>query len=251
MKSFPKTWKESSKPHSFCPGCGHPIVLKALSWAIEELKIHDKTAFGIDIGCSLLAWDFLNLDTVQTHHGRTVPVMVGLKLAKPDSVSIAYVGDGGAYAIGAQHLVNSVYRNNNITIIVVNNANYGMTGGQEAPTTLQGQITPSTPKGADSHFLDGVKMAASICGEDAYIARGTVDNPVQLKIFIRKALEFQMQGKGISIVEALSFCPTNWLTNAKETRRFLEKMKKVYPVGEFVSNDKFTKCEIIRKNKNE
>lgn len=247
MDSFPKCWKISSKPHNFCPGCGHPIVLKALGWAIDELGIQNKTAFGIDIGCSLLAWDFFNLDTIQTHHGRTVPVMVGLKLAKPESVAIAYLGDGGAYAIGAQHLINTRVRNNPITIIIVNNANYGMTGGQEAPTTLPGQITSTTPQGADDHILKGIEMVASMLQDNAYIVRGTVDNPVQLKIFIRNALKWQMERKGLGIVEVLSYCPTNWQTDAKKTREFLEKIKKYYPLGEFVSEKKETNCQTIDK----
>jgi len=237
MDSFPKSWRKSTKPHSFCPGCGHPIVLKALGWAVEELKIQNKTAFGIDIGCSLLAWDFFNLDTIQTHHGRTVPVITGVKISRPDAVAIAYVGDGGAYAIGSQHLLSSLYKNINITVIIVNNANYGMTGGQEAPTTLPYQLTSSTPKGADNYYLDGIKMAASIANKNAYVARGCTDNPVQLKIFIRKALQNQIQKRGLSIVEALSYCPTNWKTDAKKTRAFIENLKKIYPIGEFVNNN--------------
>lgn len=230
--SFPKNWKISSKPHNFCPGCGHPIVLKALGWAVDELGIQNKTALGIDIGCSLLAWNFFNIDTLQTHHGRTTPVMTGFKMARPDSVAIAYMGDGGAYAIGAQNFVNAIVRNLNITIIIVNNANYGMTGGQEAPTSLPCQITPTTPGGADDNILDGIKLAKSIANPNAYLARGVVDNPMQLKIFIRKALQWQIDNKGISVVEALSYCPTNWLTNAEQTRKFIDKMKTIYPVGE-------------------
>jgi len=249
MDSFPKNWKISSKPHNFCPGCGHPIVLKALGWAVDELGIQNKTAFGIDIGCSLLAWDFFNIDTIQTHHGRTVPVMIGLKLAKPEAIAIAYVGDGGAYAIGAQHLINTRMRNNPITIIIVNNANYGMTGGQEAPTTLPGQITTTTPTGADNYILKGIEMVASMVQDSAYIARGAVDNPVQLKIFIRNALQWQIDKKGISIIEVLSYCPTNWQTDAKQTIEFLAKMKKYYPVGEFVSDKKITNCQTVDKNK--
>jgi len=247
MDQFPKCWKISSKPHNFCPGCGHPIVLKALGWAIDELGIQNKTAFGIDIGCSLLAWDFFNIDTLQTHHGRTVPVMTGIKLSKPSSVAIAYLGDGGAYAIGAQHLVNAAARDTNITIIIVNNANYGMTGGQEAPTTLPKQITPTTPEGADQFILKGIEMVTAINQYNPYFARGTVDNPIQLKIFIRKALEWQINKKGISVVEALSYCPTNWLTNAKDTRNFLNQMKQYFPVGEFFSDKKSTSCQVIDK----
>jgi len=230
---IPKCWKISSKPHNFCAGCGYPLMYKALGYNIDELKIQNKTFVGLDIGCALLSWDFLNVDTMQTHHGRTIPVVVGLKKARPDAVGIAIVGDGGAYAIGVQHLINARMRNEPITVIVINNAVYGMTGGQEAPTTLPGQMTSTTVAGADSHILQGPRMLSEMLDEDVYIARATVDNPVQLKNYIRKALEWQINNKGFSLVEVLSFCPTNWHTNAKETREFLNKMKKVYLVGEF------------------
>lgn len=229
---WPKCWKKSSKPHKFCPGCGHPIILKMLGEIIDELKIQNNTLFGVDIGCALLAWDFFNIDTIQTHHGRTVPVIVGAKRAKPDAICIAYVGDGGAYAIGAQHLVNSRMRNENITTIVVNNANYAMTGGQEAPTTIPKQITSTTVSGADKHYLQGPEMVFKMSNTPAYIARASVDNPIQLKMFLKKAIEWQMQGKGFSFIEILSFCPTNWKTDAKSTLAFLNKLKTIYPVGE-------------------
>lgn len=245
--AFPKCWKIDSKPHKFCPGCGHPITLKALSWAIDELGIQDKTALGLDIGCALLAWDFLEVDSFQTHHGRTIPVMIGFKMAAPERISIAYLGDGGAYAIGAQHLVNARMRGDNITVIVVNNTTYAMTGGQEAPTSLPNQITTTTPYGADSHFLKGPEAMACMVETPAYIARGSVDNPLQLKLFLQRALEYQLGGKGFSFVEVLSFCPLNWRTNAKETLAFLNKMKKFFPCGEFYSTTRETKCEIIVK----
>ncbi|NTW04962.1 MAG: 2-oxoglutarate synthase, partial [Peptococcaceae bacterium] len=118
---MPKSWKIDTKPHKFCPGCGHGLVLRALGEAIDELGIQDKAVYGCDIGCSLLSWDFLNVDSVQTHHGRTTPVVTGLKRANPDLIGIAYMGDGGGYAIGSQHLVNAASRNEKITVILVNN----------------------------------------------------------------------------------------------------------------------------------
>ncbi|MDD2433050.1 MAG: thiamine pyrophosphate-dependent enzyme, partial [Clostridia bacterium] len=147
VPKMPKSWRVETKPHKFCPGCGHGLVLKALGEAIDELDIQDRVVFGCDIGCSLLAWDFFNVDIVQTHHGRTTPVMVGVKRARPDRICIAYMGDGGGYAIGAQHLVNAATRNEKITAILVNNCNYGMTGGQMAPTTLPEMKTETTPYG--------------------------------------------------------------------------------------------------------
>ena len=234
---MPKSWRRESKPHKFCPGCGHGLVLKALGEAIDELGIQDKVVYGADIGCSLLAWDFFNVDTVQTHHGRTTPVVTGVKRANPDTICVAYMGDGGGYAIGSQHLVNAAARNERITAILVNNCNYAMTGGQMAPTTLPGMKTETTPYGRDikdtGYPTQGPEMVAAITQDGAYVARGTVANLRQLKGYIKKALENQMQGNGFSFVEALSTCPTNWRTNAKETWAFVEEeMTKYFKVGE-------------------
>lgn len=232
--SFPKCYQKKNKPHKFCPGCGHGIVLRCLGEAIDELKIQSKTVLGFDIGCSLLAWDFFKINSLQTHHGRTLPVMTGLKIAQPEAICLAYMGDGGAYAIGAQHLVNAAMRDDKITVIVVNNTLYGMTGGQKAPTTIPGQITTTTPFGADKRFIRGPEMIRSgIASEDAYIARGTVANPFQLKSFIKKAILNQIENKGFSFVEALSLCPINWKTDAKKSWQFLEEvLVKYFPIGE-------------------
>jgi 2-oxoglutarate ferredoxin oxidoreductase subunit beta len=234
---MPKSWRLDTKPHKFCPGCGHGLVLRALGEAIDELGIQDKAVYGCDIGCSLLSWDFLNVDSVQTHHGRTTPVVTGLKRANPDLIGIAYMGDGGGYAIGSQHLVNAASRNEKITVILVNNTQYGMTGGQMAPTTMPGQKTETSPYGRDpektGYPTQGPEMVAAITRENAYVARGTVANPRQLKGFIKKALENQIAGRGFSFVEVLSTCPTNWRTNAEETWKFVEKdMPQYFKVGE-------------------
>ncbi|MBE3588564.1 MAG: 2-oxoglutarate synthase [Thermoanaerobacteraceae bacterium] len=235
--AMPKSWRVDTKPHKFCPGCGHGLVLKALGQAIDELGIQDRAVFGCDIGCSLLAWDFFNVDTIQTHHGRTTPVITGLKRANPNLIGIAYMGDGGGYAIGSQHLVNAAARNEKITAILVNNTQYGMTGGQMAPTTLPGQKTETTPYGRDpektGYPVQGPEMVAAITRDGAYVARGTVANLRQLKNFLKKALENQMAGNGFSFVEVLSACPTNWRTNAQETWKMVEEeMPKYFKVGE-------------------
>ncbi|HBX22900.1 MAG TPA: 2-oxoglutarate synthase, partial [Desulfotomaculum sp.] len=191
--AMPKCWRVETKPHKFCPGCGHGLVLKALGQAIDELGIQDKVVFGCDIGCSLLSWDFFNMDTVQTHHGRTNPVITGMKRANSDIIGVAYMGDGGGYAIGAQHLVSSATRNERITAILVNNTQYGMTGGQMAPTTMPGQKTETSPYGRDAETTgsptQGPEMVAAIAPEGAYVARGSVANMKQLKGYIKKALE--------------------------------------------------------------
>ncbi len=234
---MPKSWRAETKPHKFCPGCGHGLALKALGEAIDELDIQDKMIFGVDIGCSLLAWDFFDVDTVQTHHGRATPVMTGVKRANPQAVCVAYMGDGGGYAIGSQHLVNAAARNERITVILVNNVNYAMTGGQLAPTTLPGMKTETTPYGRDveqqGYPTKGPEMVAAITHEGAYVARGIVSNQRQLKGFIKKALQNQIEGNGFSFVEVLSTCPTNWRTNAKETWNFVEnEMAGYFQVGE-------------------
>ncbi len=234
---MPKCWRLETKPHKFCPGCGHGLILKALGQAIDDLGIQGKTALGCDIGCSLLSWDFFNIDTVQTHHGRTTPVMTGIKRANPGLICIAYMGDGGGYAIGSQHLVNAAARNEKITVILANNTVYAMTGGQMAPTTMPGQKTETSPYGRDvdatGRPMQGPEMVSAITGEGAYVARGTIANMRQLKAYLKKALENQAQGRGFSFVEALSTCPTNWRTNAQETWKYVEDtMPKHFRIGE-------------------
>ena len=180
LVKMPKSWNLESKPHKFCPGCGHGLVLKALGQVIDELGIQGQVIFGCDIGCSLLSWDFFNVDTIQTHHGRTTPVMVGLKRANPDLIVIAYMGDGGGYAIGSQHLVNATNRNDMITAILVNNTVYAMTGGQMAPTTMPQQKTETTPYGRDiketGYPMMGREMVAAVAHEGAYVAREALLN---------------------------------------------------------------------------
>lgn len=234
---MPRSWYKETKPHKFCPGCGHGLVLKCLGEAIDELDIQDRAIYGCDIGCSLLSYDFFNVDSVQTHHGRTTPVVTGIKRANPDTVCIAYMGDGGGYAIGSQHLVNAAGRNENITVILANNTVYAMTGGQMAPTTMPGQKTETTPYGREpdhtGYPMLGPEMVAAITQEGAYVARGTIANLRQLKSYIKKALVNQLDGRGFSFVEALSACPTNWRTNAKETWQFVEEdMTQHFKIGE-------------------
>lgn len=233
--SFPKCFKISSKPSKFCPGCGQSLILKSLGFAIDELRIGKQVVYGCDIGCMLLSWDFFDLNTVQTHHGRTTPTMVGLKYADPSRIVIAYMGDGGAYAIGAQHLVASALRDDPITVIVANNTNYAMTGGQAAPTTLCGQITSSTPQGKiclkGQGPLKGPELVKKI-NKNAYAARSTTLNIPQIKEFIKKAILHQKKGH-FAFLEILSACPTNWKTSAQETREFLKNIERTYSLGEF------------------
>ncbi|MEW5785078.1 MAG: thiamine pyrophosphate-dependent enzyme [Bacillota bacterium] len=233
---MPLSWNRESKPHRFCPGCGHGLVLKALGLAVDELRLADRVTFACDIGCSLLAWDFFNFPSMQTHHGRTIPVMVGLKRAVPERIAVAYLGDGGGYAIGLQHLVSSALRDDPVTVILVNNTVYAMTGGQMAPTTLINQKTETSPFGRDSGETGtpfrGPEVLSAVVSSEAYLARGTVAQVLKLKKMIQKGLETQMNGH-FAFVEALSTCPTNWRTNAAATWSFLEQdMGDYYRTGE-------------------
>lgn len=242
--AFPKTWKKESQPHQFCPGCGQALALKTLGYAIDALAIQDRTVYATDIGCSLLSWNMFDFDTIQTHHGRAVPVAVGFKLAKPQSVAISLIGDGGGYAIGVQHLINSAMRNDKITVILINNANYAMTGGQLAPTTLLDQKTDTTPlgrKGSQGSPLHGPEMLAQVSSADAYIARGLSNDFLKTKEMIKKAVQNQLDGRGFSFLEILSMCPVNWKTDAKESVEFIKnEMAKVYPIGEIKCPEKLS-----------
>jgi len=223
----------------FCPGCGHGMVLKTLGQSIEELSLLERAVFGCDIGCSLLSWNYFNIDTVQTHHGRTTPVIYGITRATPDAVGIAYMGDGGGLAIGAQHLVNAAVRNEKMMVVLVNNTNYGMTGGQMAPTTLPGQITETSPYGRDvettGNPTKGAEMVAAIADQErAYVTRASISNLRQLKTMFKKGLQNVATGTGFSYVEVLSICPLNWRTNNVETWARLSVMEDYFKVGELV-----------------
>jgi len=219
-----------AKEAKFCPGCGHPIVLRFLYMLLKEIGLEKKAVLGLDIGCSLLAWDFLPINTFQTHHGRVTATMVGYKRSKPDSISIAYTGDGGAYAIGMQSLLWSAIRNEPVTVLVINNSNYAMTGGQLAPTSFVGQKTDTTPSGNTQEPVFGPELVRQV-NKKAFIARTAVNDPIKIKEYLTKAIEAQKAGN-FSMVEFLSYCPTNWKTNGIETNNYLEKMKDTFKLGE-------------------
>jgi 2-oxoglutarate ferredoxin oxidoreductase subunit beta len=233
--AFPRCIRTDSKPHLFCPGCGHPEVLKALGFTVDELGLQRRVVFGVDIGCSLLAWDFFDFDTIETHHGRTVPTMVGLRLGNPEAIAIAYVGDGGAYAIGAAHLLNTAIRNDNIFMIVVNNGLYAMTGGQEAPTTHPGWKVRTAPCGADQYFIRAPEIIRNV-NPTAFVARGITTRQPELRLLMKEALEHVNTDRGFAFLEVLSQCPLNWKTidNAGATFKVLEQEHaKLFPTGKF------------------
>ncbi|MFA5061558.1 MAG: thiamine pyrophosphate-dependent enzyme [Patescibacteria group bacterium] len=218
-------------PSKFCAGCGHPIVLMMLGKVLKDLKFEDKAVLGLDIGCSLLAWNFLPVNTFQTHHGRVTPTMMGFKKARPESLCFGYTGDGGAYAIGLQSLLYAARRDEPITVFVINNTLYGMTGGQTAPTTLKGQKTDTHPHGYEEEALFGPELLKSVVQEGAYLARTAVNDVKQMQEFIRKAIETQQAGH-FSLIEFLSFCPTNWKTIGQGTIAYLENLKQTFKTGE-------------------
>ncbi len=219
-------------PAKFCPGCGHPIVLMMLRQVLSEMDLSNKAVLGLDIGCSLLAWNFLPVNTFQTHHGRVSPTMVGFKRARPECLAVGYTGDGGAYAIGLQSLIHAARRDEPILVIVVNNTVYGMTGGQAGPTTMPGQKTPTSPEGSKDRPFFGPETLRDVADEKAYLARAAVNDIKGMKECLEKAIKATQKGH-FALVEFLSFCPTNWKTKGPDTIKYLEKIKTVFKVGEF------------------
>lgn len=232
-KSMPKCYKESSKPSNFCPGCGHSLILKNLGFVIDELKIASKSVFATDIGCSLLAWDFFDIDTIQSHHGRCVTISTGLKKALPKSVVISYMGDGGGYAIGLHHLIHAAKRNEPLCVILVNNTVFAMTGGQKAPTTLFHEVTESSPEGkfTEEKPFFGPELLKEVADPSAFIARTSVSDLPQLKNYLRTALKNQIENNSFSFVEVLSYCPVNWKKDAQGCIDFVDELKRIYPLG--------------------
>jgi len=223
---------------SYCPGCGHGIIHKLLAETLVELDVVGKTVGVAPVGCSVLAYNFFNLDMVQAPHGRAPAVATGLKRALPDHVIFTYQGDGDLAAIGTAETVHAAARGENIVIIFVNNAIYGMTGGQMAPTTMPGQITQTSPYGRDTatagHPLRVCEMLATLDGV-AYAERVSVDSVPHIrkaKAAIRKAFDNQLAKRGFSIVEIISHCPTNWGMEPIASLDWLrENMLPYYPLG--------------------
>lgn len=215
----------------FCPGCGYPITLMFLNKTLEKLGLQKQAVLGLDIGCALLAWNFLPINTFQTHHGRVVPTMMGFKRARNNSICFALVGDGGAYAIGLQSLIHAAKRDEPITVVVTNNTVYGMTGGQTAPTTLKNQKTDTDPNGNLEEPLFGPEMLKGVIKPGAFLARTAVNEPRQLQEYLDKAIATQKAGH-FSLIEVLSFCPTNWKTVGVATTDKLNSLKEVFRLGE-------------------
>ncbi len=222
----------------YCPGCGHGITHKLMAEAIDELGIQDRVILVSPVGCSVFLYYYFDVGNVQVAHGRASAVATALKRARPDAIVISYQGDGDLAAIGSAEILHAANRGENITVMFVNNAIYGMTGGQLAPTTPLGNRTTTTPRGRDvwndGYPLHVSEVLSSLEGP-SYIERVALGNPKQIlqaKKAIRKALEAQMKGLGFSLVEVLSPCPTIWKMDPVEAQRHVrDEMTKVYPLG--------------------
>ncbi len=224
----------------YCPGCGHGIVHKLIANAIDELGIQDRTILITPVGCSVFAYYYFDTGNIQSAHGRAAAVATAVKRARPDSIVLSYQGDGDLAAIGSAEILHAANRGEGITVIFINNAIYGMTGGQVAPTTLLGQKTTTTPFGR-SEWNEGypLKVAELLASLEApvYIERVGLGNNKQIMQAgraVRRAIENQVRGLGFSLVEVLSPCPTIWkLDPVDAQRRVREEMPKTFPLGVF------------------
>lgn len=224
----------------YCPGCGHGVAHRLVAEVIDELGLREKTVGVASVGCSVLIYNYLDLDMQESPHGRAPAVATGIKRVLPDRIVFTYQGDGDLASIGLSEIVHAAARGENITVIFINNANYGMTGGQMAPTTLPGQKTTTSPAGRDvTRAGYPLRMAELLAGLDGpvYIARAALYNPAQVvraKKCIRKAFLCQERGMGFSLVEILSSCPNNWGMEPTAALRWVEtQMTARYPLGVF------------------
>jgi len=226
----------------YCPGCGHGIAHRLIAEVIDELGIIEKTVAVAPVGCSVLLYNYINCDMYEAAHGRAPAIATGCKRVHPELVVFTYQGDGDLASIGTAEIIHTAARGEKITTIFINNAIYGMTGGQMAPTTLIGQKTTTSPFGRNSedagYPLRVSEILATLDGA-AYIARVAVNNPkniIRAKKAIKKAFETQIKGLGFSLVEVLSQCPTPWRMSPREAVKWVEeKMMPYYPLAEFKS----------------
>lgn len=239
---FEKTKGLTDKTFHYCPGCTHGIIHRLVAEVLEELNLLDKTIGVAPVGCAVFAYDYFNCDMQEAAHGRAPAVATGIKRVNPDSAVFTYQGDGDLASIGAAEIVHAAMRGEKFTTIFVNNAIYGMTGGQMAPTTLVGQKATTAPLGRDENHaglpLRVSEMLATI-PKAVFVERVSVHDVkhiIQAKKAIKKAFQAQMEGKGFTLVEVLSTCPTNWGKTPLESLKWLEEnMIPYYPLGNFRS----------------
>ena len=236
-----------SRPESFtgvqshyCPGCTHGIAHRLVAEVLDEMNMRERTIGVASVGCSVFAYNYFNMDFVQAPHGRAPAMATGVKRVYPDRLVFTYQGDGDMISIGSGEIVHAAARGENITVIFLNNANYGMTGGQMAPTTLPGMKTSSSPNGRDVETMGfpirAAEMLATLEGA-SYVVRRSLHDPKNIRMAkkaIRTAFETQMRGLGFSMVELLSTCPTNWGITPDDALDFVqEKMLPFYPPGDY------------------
>lgn len=238
----------SDTPFTYCPGCTHGIIHKLIADTLVELELVDRAVGIASVGCSALNYDFFSFDMQQAAHGRAPAVATGIKRVKPDSIVFTYQGDGDLASIGIAEAIHAAHRSENMTIVFVNNAIYGMTGGQMAPTTLIGQKTTTSPNGRDAATtglpLRIAEMMATIPGA-TYVERVSVHNPQHVnkaKKALKKAFTIQNEKKGFSIIEFISTCPVNWGMTPKDAVDWaVDNMIPYYPLGVYkdaVGDDK-------------
>ena len=238
MPDFKKTKMLTDQPFHYCPGCTHGIAHRLVAECIEELGAEDKAVGIAPVGCAVFAYDYFNCDMMEAAHGRAPAVATGIKRSHPDDLVFTYQGDGDLASIGAAEIVHAAARGEKITAIFINNAIYGMTGGQMAPTTLVGQVTTTSPYGRNLETQGiPIRVAEMLSTLDGayYIERVALNTPanvIKAKKAIKKAFTYQLEGKGFTMVELLSTCPTNWGLGPKEALDWLnDNMIPFYPLG--------------------
>lgn len=227
-------------PTHYCPGCTHGIAHRLIAEVVDELGMLGKTIGVAPVGCSVFAYNYFDCDFVEAAHGRAPAMATGIKRVLPDRMVFTYQGDGDLASIGMAEIIHAAARGENITVIFINNAIYGMTGGQMAPTTLPGQKTTSSPLGRDVEQMGfPIRMAELLSTLDGagYVVRRSLHDPKNIRLSkkaIRLAFEAQLQGLGFSMVELLSTCPTNWGMTALEALSWVEeRMVPVYPLEDY------------------
>jgi 2-oxoglutarate ferredoxin oxidoreductase subunit beta len=228
----------------YCPGCTHGTIHRLVAEVLDELDVREQTIGIAPVGCSVLAYYYFNFDMAEAAHGRAPAMATGLKRVSPDKVVFTYQGDGDLASIGAAEIVHAANRGELITTIFVNNAIYGMTGGQMAPTTLPGMVTTSSPYGRDvttqGYPVRVCELVSQLDGA-AYVVRRTAYKPAEIRKLrraLKTAFQVQMAGLGYSLVEVVSNCPTNWGMTPKESLKFVEdRMIAYYPLGDYKLKD--------------
>ena len=238
MIVFEKPKMLTDVPMHYCPGCTHGIIHRLVAEALDELGVADKAIGVAPVGCAVFAYDYFNCDMFQAAHGRAPAVAPGAKRVHPDKVVFTYQGDGDLASIGAAEIVHAASRGENITVIFVNNAIYGMTGGQMAPTTLIGQKTTTSPLGRDAKVSGNPirvsEMLATLDGPTLIerVSVHDVKHVLAAGKAIKKAFKYQIEGRGFTMIEVLSTCPTNWGQTPVESLKWLESnMIPQYPLG--------------------